>query len=186
MMNVKGTALTTTRDFVKTRFPGKFDEWINSLPPAAKEFYTSTLDATKWYPLHDAYLVPSNKVIDLCFEGKIPEGADTLGRYSADIALKGIYKVFLLVASPNFLIKRASKIFSTYYNPSEINVIEHDANQVILRITKFDEMDMALEYRIAGWIKRALELANCREPYYEFGKRLSEGDEHTDIRFGWS
>lgn len=185
-MNVKGTALTTTRDFVKTMFPGKFNEWLNSLPPVTKEFYTSTLDATRWYPLSDAYLVPINKVIDLCFEGNIPEGADTIGRYSADVALKGIYKVFLLVASPSYLIKRASKIFSTYYDPSEITVIEQDSRHAILRITKFDEIDLALEYRIAGWIKRALELANCREPFYEFGKRLSEGEEFTDIRFGWS
>ncbi|MBN2213224.1 MAG: hypothetical protein JW723_03180 [Bacteroidales bacterium] len=185
-MNVKGTALTTTRDFVKTNFPEKFNEFIESLPPVTKSYYTSTLDATKWYPLKEGYLIPIKMVIDLCFKGDIPKGADAIGRFSADVALKGFYKVFLLIASPGFMIKRASKIFSTFYDPSEINVIEQDSNHATLRIIQFDEIDSALEYRIAGWIVRALELANCREPHYEFGKRLSKGDEFTDIRFGWS
>jgi hypothetical protein len=185
-MNVKGTALTTTRDFVKINFPEKFKEWINSMPPDSKNHYTSTIDATRWYPLKEGYIVPIKKVIDLCFDGNIKKGADIIGRFSADTALKGIYKVFLLVASPNYLIKRASKIFSTYYDPSEISVIEQDTNHAVLKIIRFDEIDMALEYRIAGWIKRALELANCKEPYYEFGRMLSKGDEFTEIKFGWS
>jgi hypothetical protein len=185
-MNVKGTALTTTRDFVKTSFPEKFNDWLNSLPPDSKSFYASTLDATKWYPLKQGYLVPIKKVIDLCFGGNIVRGADAIGRYSADVALKGFYKVFLLVASPNYLIKRASKIFSTFYDPSEIDVIEQDTNHAILRIIKFEEIDMALEYRIAGWIKRALEMANCKEPSYEFNRMLSKGDEYTEIKFAWT
>jgi hypothetical protein len=185
-MNVKGTALTTTRNFVKVNFPDKFNEWINSMPPESKGYYISSLDATKWYPLKEGYIIPINKVIDLCFEGNIKKGADEIGRFSADAALKGFYKVFLLVASPNFLIKRASKIFSTFYDPSEITVIEQDTNHAILKIIRFDEIDTALEYRIAGWIKRALELANCKEPYYEFESMLSKGDEHTGIKFGWS
>jgi hypothetical protein len=136
--------------------------------------------------MKEGYLIPIKSVIDLFFAGNIPEGADAIGRYSADIALKGFYKVFLLVASPNYLINRASKIFSTFYDPSEISVIKQDSNHAVLQILKFDEIDMALEYRIAGWVKRALEMANCKEPYYEFGKRLSKGDDFTDIKFGWS
>jgi len=125
-MNVQGTALTTTREFVKTGFPGKFNEWLDSLPPESKNLYASTLDATKWYPLKEGYSIPVKKVI------------------------------------------------------------EQDTNHAILKIMRFDEIDMALEYHIAGWIKRALELANCKEPYYEFGRMLSKGDDFTEIKFGWS
>ncbi len=30
-MEVKGTALKTTRDFIKTQFPDQYDKWLDSL-----------------------------------------------------------------------------------------------------------------------------------------------------------
>ncbi len=184
-MNVKGTALTTTREFVKTNFPEKYNEWINVLPPTTKAFYAASIDATKWYPLKDGYLAAIDCVIKTCYTGDVAKGADAIGRFSAEVALKGFYKVFLLVASPNFLIKRASKIFSTFYDPSEIGVTEQDSNHATLKIIRFEEIDKALEYRIAGWIIKALELANCKNPDYKFGKMLSKGDDSTEINFSW-
>jgi hypothetical protein len=185
-MNVKGTALTTTRDFVKSKFPTRYNEWLNSLPEDSKDFYSSSIDATKWYPLNGGYLTPIKKMVDLFFDGDVKRGGEEVGRYSADIALKGFYKVFLLVASPNYLMTRASRMFSTFYDPSEIGVIPNGSNSAIFRIIKFDNIDTALEFRIAGWIKRALEFANCREPSFQILKSKAKGDETTDIEFKWS
>ncbi|MBN2612360.1 MAG: hypothetical protein JXB00_12445 [Bacteroidales bacterium] len=185
-MNVKGTALTTTRDFVRKTFPDKYNQWLNCLPAKSKEFYASSIDATKWYPLKEGYLQAIECVIRQFYKGDAKTGAEAIGRYSAEMALTGFYKVFLLIASPKFLMQRASKIFSTFYDPSEIVVVEEDSNHATLKIVKFDEIDLALEYRIAGWIKKALELANCKNPEYTFGKMLSKGNDCTEIKFGWS
>ena len=48
-----------------------------------------------------------------------------LGRYSAEISLKGIYKIFLKISSPNFVLARASNVFNTYYNPGIVEIIEN-------------------------------------------------------------
>lgn len=185
-MNVKGTALATTRDFVKSTFPAKYNEWLESLPGESKAFYSTGIDATKWYPLNESYLIPIRKVIELFYGGNEKKGGEEIGRFSANIALKGFYKVFLLVASPHYLMTRASKLFSTYYEPSEIVVILNENNSAIFRIIKFDEIDTALENRIAGWILRALELANCKDPSFKIVKSLTSGGESTDIEFSWT
>ncbi|MFO7659025.1 MAG: hypothetical protein R6W78_18345 [Bacteroidales bacterium] len=185
-MNVKGTALTTTRDFVKKNFPDKYNEWLNCLPPKSKVFYSSSIDATKWYPLKESYLQAIECVINKFFNGDTAKGAEAIGRYSAEVALTGFYKVFLLIASPRFLMQRASKIFSTFYDPSEIVIVEEDSTHATIKIVKFDEIDLALEYRIAGWVKKAIEMANSKNPEYKFGKMLSKGDDCTEIKFGWS
>jgi len=184
-MEVKGTAIKTTRDFIKTKFPEKYTTWFNSLPPKSKALYESVLDATGWYPLNDAYIIPIHKVIEMFFNNDAKTGGEELGKYSAEVALKGFYKVFLLVASPTFLIQRASKIFTTFYQPSKIDVELKNTTTAILRILDFKGIDTALEYRIAGWILRALELANCREPSYEIKSAISRGDKETDILFAW-
>jgi hypothetical protein len=55
----------------------------------------------------------------------------------------------------------------------------------MLKIQEFEGIDAVLEYRIAGWIMKALELANCREPGYEIKASLAKGDKETDILFRW-
>lgn len=184
-MEVKGTALKTTRDFIKTQFPDQYDKWLESLTPDSRKIYTSTLDATAWYPFQEGYLIPVKKIIELCYGEDIKTGGERLGSYSAETALKGFYKVFLLIASPQFLMQRASKIFTTFYNPSQVEAEIHGPYNAILRVIEFEGIDEAVEYRIAGWIRKALELANCREPEYEIRKSMAKGDAVTEIHFSW-
>ncbi len=147
--------------------------------------FVSSLDATAWYPFQEGYAIPVSRIMRLFYNNKFVEGADQLGSFSAETALKGFYKVFLLIASPQFLMQRASKIFTTFYDPSQVEAEITGPCSAILRITKFDEIDPAVEYRIAGWIRKALELANCREPSYQIKKSLTKGDSCTEIYFEW-
>ena len=184
-MQVNETALRTTRDFVKTKFPDHYEKWLNSLTPDSKKLFTSTIDATAWYNFKQGYAVPVDKIMEICYHGDKKTGGDQLGSWSAEIGLKGFYKVFLLIASPQFLLQRASKIFTTFYEPSEVEASITGSNDAILRIVKFDDIDEAIEYRIAGRIRKALELANCTAPRYEIKKFLSKGDAATEIYFHW-
>ncbi len=184
-MQVKGTALRTTRDFVKTKFPDHYDQWLASLTPDSKKLFTSTIDATAWYPYKEGYSVPVDSIMKICYRGDLKTGGDELGSWSAETGLKGFYKVFLLIASPQFLLQRASKIFTTFYEPSEVEASIIGSNDAILRITKFDQIDESVEYRIAGWTRKALELANCPSPRYEIKTFLSKGDPSTEIHFHW-
>jgi len=184
-MKVKGTALKTTRDFVKAKFPQLYDKWLQVLPEKSKILFTSTIDATAWYPFDEGYTIPVNKIAEICYQNNIRAAGDEIGEYSAEIALKGFYKVFLLIASPQFLLQRASKIFTTFYEPSKIEADIKGTNHGVLRIINFEGIDEAIEYRIAGWVRKALELANCKETRYEISKFLSRGHDCTEIHFYW-
>jgi hypothetical protein len=170
---------------MKTRFPGMYDKWLDSLSEDSRKIFSSTLDATAWYPFKEGYSIPVDKIMELCYQNDLKTGGEQLGSYSAETALTGFYKVFLLIASPQFLMQRASKIFTTFYEPSNVEAEITGSSSAVLRITRFDEIDEAVEYRIAGWINKALELANCREPAYEIRKSLSKGDNLTEIHFKW-
>jgi hypothetical protein len=58
-MEVKGTALKTTRDFIKTQFPDLYGKWLDSLPADSKKF--TPPDATAWYPFREGYSIPEEK-----------------------------------------------------------------------------------------------------------------------------
>jgi hypothetical protein len=184
-MEVKGTALKTTIDFVKDKFPRQYDQWFQTLPENTQLIFKN-FSVANWYPMKEGYLVPLDKLVEMFYPNNQKAGAEEIGRYSADIALKTIYKVFLMVASPHYILKRASQVFSTFYMPGDVKISENLDKKVVLQITRFTEITPNLEYRIAGWCLRALELANCSKVKYTIPKSIAKGDNCTEITFTWS
>ena len=185
-MQVKGTALKTTRDFVQARYPERFNRWMDSLPQESADIYRNSIDATAWYSFKNGYAVPIQKVVEHFFNNDPVTGGEQLGRYSAEVALKGFYKVFLLIATPQFLTQRVARIFSTYFDPCNVEAYLPDAKTAVLRLTNFEEIDVITENRIAGWTCKALELSNCRGLTYDIKKSLTRGDDATEIWFMWT
>jgi len=185
-MEVKGTALKTTRDFVKLKFPDSYNKWHDGLPESSRKYYDGVINATEWYPIKDSYVIPIRKVAELFYAGNYSKCGDEMGHYSAEAALKGFYKVFLLIASPNYLIKKASSIITTFYRPSSVEAVEIDSKSAGLKIISFEHIDETIEYRAAGWCKKALELANCTGVSYHISSSIAKGGKTTDITFKWN
>ena len=157
-MEIKGTAVKITPEFVKDKYTNRYIEWLQSMPKSSRSLFEQPIYATSWYSLMDSVIIPTQKVGDLFFDGNHIEAARELGRYSAEVALKGIYKIFVRVSSPHFVLSRASSIFSAYYKPSVIKVIESKDKSCALELLEFDVNEKLIMHRIAGWIEKTLEI----------------------------
>ncbi len=184
-MKVKGSAVTSTSEFIKNKFAERYDEWLNSLLPQSREIIAGDILPSMWYPMNEGFIEPTRKLCDLFYEGK-SKGAWEVGKFSAEMGLKKFYRVFLKFGSPHFLIKRASSIFSLYYTPSKIEVTKEEAKMALLKIVEFPEPSKLVEARIAGWIEKALELTKGNNPVLKINKSLADGDNCTEIRISWS
>ncbi len=183
-MEIKGTAVEPTKIFVKEKFSNRYIEWLNSLSESSRNIMTDSILVSMWYPINDAFIEPTQKVCDLFYNGN-NIGAKELGIYSADMSLRGVYKIFVRIGSPKFLLKRASMIFSTYYSQSEIELIEVADNKVTMHILKFPEPHELIDLRICGWIERAFEISGCRNVKIDITKSLSKGDSLTEFVCEW-
>lgn len=157
-MEIKGSAVKATLDFVKDKYGSRYNEWVRLLPEKSRSIIEQPIYATTWYSLTDSVIIPTQKVADLFYAGNATKAASEIGRYSADVALKGIYKIFVRVSSPHFVLSRASSIFATYYQPSDIRVIESLDKKAVLQLSKFHPNDKLIMSRIAGWIEKTLEI----------------------------
>src|ERR1035437_3813174 len=143
-MEIKGTAIKSTRDFVMVNFPAKYDNWIYSLPEKTRDVYSSAMiNMSGWYPMKEDYHVPMEKIIEMFYGGNTKMGAEALGRFSADLALTGIYKLFLVIATPKYLMTRATVVFSTFYLPCDVRITDSSSKSVTMQITKFPELTAA-------------------------------------------
>jgi len=183
-MKVKGTAVESIPVFLKNNHADQYDQWLDSLSPAAKEIFSNPILSSSWYPLKDALIDPTQKICDLLYNGK-DTGAWKAGEYSAEKSLTGVYKVFVKVGTPQFIIKRAGTIFSAFYKPSKMEVIESSAKHVVLAITEFPMPHAMIECRIAGWIQRALEINGCKNPVVKITESMTKGKDITRITCNW-
>ncbi len=184
-MQVKGTSIKTTRDFVKAKYPTRYEEWLKSLPKDSQKIYSDTINVAEWYDLKIAYTDPLEKIVEIFYNKNAQKGGEEMGMYSAEVGLKGVYKVFLLVASPQYLMKRGTRAMETFYTPCEIEVVEKGNKMAIVNIKKFDGITKTLEYRIAGWCAKALDLCKCKNWSYRIISHLSAGQNSTTIEFKW-
>ena len=116
-MEIKGTAVIAIRDYVKTHYGDRYKEWLQSLPDNVQSIYSGMIDSSGWYPLGEGGLIPTKKTAEMFFNGDYEKGAWDAGKFSAQKALTGIYKIFVKASSPGYIIQRASRVFSTYYRP---------------------------------------------------------------------
>lgn len=184
-MEIKGTAVIAIRDFVKTNFGDKYNEWLLSLPDNAKSIFSGVIDSSGWYPLEEGGLIPTKMTAEMFFNGDYEKGAWDAGKFSAQKALTGIYKIFVKASSPGYIIQRASRVFATYYRPCEMSVIDRKEKSVLLEISNMTKSDLVIEYRIAGWIQKALEISGSKNVSIDIPQSISRGDEVTRFDIRW-
>jgi hypothetical protein len=184
-MKVKGSVVSSIQKFVKEQYPSDYNHWLNRLPEPSKEIHKGVIMASEWYPLNEAVVEPTRLIGEMFFNGDVVKAARMSGKQSAQDALTGIYKVFVMVATPKFIIKRSSKIMTSFYTPSKLVVGEERPNGVDIHISEFDEKSEIVEHRIAGWMEKALEICGCRDITIDVSKSQAKGDELTQYVANW-
>ncbi len=185
-MEIKGTAVAAIRDFVKSNFSENYYDWLNALPNDSKSIFIEMIDPTKWYPLREGAIIPTRLIGETFYEGDHIKGSLESGKYSAQKALTGIYRIFVKASSTSYIIERASRIFNTYYRPCEMTIINKKKNSVTMLIGNMNESDEVIEYRIAGWIQRAMEISGARNVVIKIIMSITKGDELTQMEIHWN
>jgi hypothetical protein len=184
-MEIKGTAVKSIPEFVKKRFPMQYQQWLNALPESSYKIMNGLLFTNNWYPLKESLTVPMRVISNLFYNGNDVKTARTMGRYSAEVALTGIYKFFIQFGSPKYIIERGGRIFASYFKPSEMVVVNVMNNSLLAHITIFPEPDEMVENNIAGWMEAALEISGCKNVNIEITKSLTRNDKVTEFSFSW-
>jgi hypothetical protein len=182
-MEVKGTAVLPLREFVRDRFESQYEEWLNALSPQSRQIIEWCL-VGEWYPLAAAFIEPTRKVCDLFYSGD-EKTAWQIGRFSADYALKGFFRIFVRFGSPHFILSRGTHIFSQYYRPSEMRITEQTKKQCLVQIIRFDGLHRLVELRIGGWIERAVEISGKKVLRCEITRSLTQGAPMTEYAVEW-
>ncbi|MBN2484507.1 MAG: DUF2378 family protein [Bacteroidales bacterium] len=184
-MEIKGVSVKSVKEFIEKNFPGRFNDWAKTLPEPSKKIFTDFIKVNEWYPLSAGLTKPLRHVGDVFFNGDWKNAVWKMGRFSADEALSGIYRIYVKFGSPRHIIDRAGRVMAAYFSNAEIKVTSEMKNQLAMQILRFDEPDEAIEYNIAGWIEGALEISGCKNTQVNIRKSLARKDAMTEYYVTW-
>ena len=185
MIEIKGTSVRGTYEFVKKNFPTQFDTWINELPEDSRNIMGNLILTNKWYPIQEGLILPINTISHLFFNGDNKYTAFFMGSYHAEISLTGIYKFFIRLNSPKFIIERGLEVLNTYFRPSKFEIEIRNDNSVIIYIFAYVNPNIIIESSIEGWTRRAIEISGGKNVQSQILKSLTLNDDITEIVLSW-
>ncbi len=157
-MEIKGTSVKITNDFVKLKYPNNYKDWINAMPIPSQKVFNEIIRSVDWYNLMDSVIIPTQVLSKLVYNADAKKMAWEIGKYSAKAALTGIYKAFFLVTTTRYVLERARNVWGTYYRPCEFTSVESQSNRAVFKIDGFKAEEALIFQRFGGWIEGLFEL----------------------------
>ena len=185
MAKIKGVSIKSTVEFLKVRLgEAGLAKLIEGMTADEAATLKDSILPSSWYEFSLL-----RKLMTLA-EGKValPPGrslAWELGRFSAEEALRGIYKLFFKVADMGFIVKKAAYLFPTLYDSGELELVESRPNGAIMRIKNFDEPCQEFCDRMQGWMERTVELTGRKHATIEHPKCRVRGDAYCEYHGRW-
>jgi hypothetical protein len=186
MARVKGTAVRASVAFLKERLGEEgWKGLLAALPEEDREIVGGPVLQSSWYEVSLLYrLMDAARPRVAAPPGK--SMAWEMGRYSAEYGLKTIYRIFFKVADPHFIIRKASQVFSNYYDCGKMENVVSDPHSAILRLSGFDQPRADFCDRVQGWMERTLELSGGKAVAMSHPKCLARGDDCCEYKGRWS
>lgn len=157
MARVKASGIKTIAQIVAERGPAAEREFTAKLTPETLKTLQNS-GSTSWIPFPaeaEVFEVASA----LLFPGE-PQALRSLGYEVARRQFAGIYKVFLVVASVQFVVKRVSSLWDTIYDSGQARVDGFTAHGGTLVASGIpDQLPVQREY-ICGFLTGLLELTH--------------------------
>jgi uncharacterized protein (TIGR02265 family) len=156
-MKAKASDIVTLRAICSGR--GTEAGLLAALSPEAQRVYR-TVAASAWIALPIAFEIYSQAALRMYPTEHEPERR--LGREIGRIQMTGIYKVFLRIATPEFLVRRVTHLWRTFYDCGQAGIEALTRDSGVLVVKEFPELVHSQREYIAGYLIALLELTGAR------------------------
>lgn len=183
---VIGKVVISIPKFVQKKF-GKdgYKKWMEAISADAHTIYELNVKSGDWYPMKTALIEPCANIAQLFYKWDLKTAAWDVGRFSADYGINNFYKMFIKVNTSDYFFNKTTELISKYYRPISAEILDIKENQAAFRITELPDIDNTVEYRLAGWLQRALEINKKKNVNVEIPKSLAQLQPYTEFQITW-
>ena len=113
------------------------------------------------------------------------EVARQIGRFEAQITIPTLYKVFVRMGDPGFVVQGASRFWKTVHNTGQLKVVSKEKGSVTMRLIDFGFSKESFCSAMLGYCQAALELSGAKKIEAIETKCMSKGDQCCEYSLKW-
>ena len=182
--HVRGVVLKTYREILKERFgEAGYAQVLKGLHDETREILVGMVIATEWYPnrlIVDLY----ETIVRVHYDGK-PEGIRELGKLSAQRDLRGVFKIFVVVVSPQYLVSKTASVWSRYFDHGKVEITDQKKGFCRGRFTAVCSRSTAFWQEILGSCMGAIEAAGGKNAAPTIVAGGTANDESMEAEMRW-
>jgi len=186
MVEIKGSVVSDAIKNVKTNFgDDMYNVIVSQLKPETRPIFEGgSILPISWYPL-DAFLEFLEMDLKVTANGDEQE----LIRRSEKVIegeLSGIYKLFVKLGSPGFVLNRISSVHQTYFRGVDIEVELPGPGKAIMKYTGFEKQQRLVGMSIIGFYRKALEISGAKNVTAEFITPIEDDKGYCELALNWN
>src|SRR6201987_2805618 len=185
MVQIKGSAIKETIQQIKSRNGEEaFQKILGLLDEETRKICQGEIYSSTWYPLNNftRFLEVEIRVLAEGREEMITRGSEAV----IEKQLRGIYKAFVKLGSPEFVIKRIAAVHATYFQGVPIEVQLQGHGKAVVKYTGFEKHHRIMGFAIMGFFKKALEISGAKDVVLRFTVPIEEGKAFSELSISWS
>jgi len=184
MVQIKGSAIQDTINQILRRSgDDALQKILDQLDNEARAVFQNEIFASTWYPLDvfTRFLELEIKILAGGNEEMVTRGSEAV----IERQLRGIYKAFVKLGSPEFVIKRIAAVHATYFDGVPIEVDMPAPRSAIVRYRGFQKQHRIMGFAILGFFKKALEISGAKDVALQFTVPIEQGGEFAELSINW-
>ncbi|HEY3445316.1 MAG TPA: hypothetical protein VGK67_03085 [Myxococcales bacterium] len=182
-IKIKGLSMVHLRRFLVERFgEDGLARVLAALPPDQARLLRSPA-ASEWYPLRDHALIEA-KVMDVLYGGDLSK-AKEFARFDAALQIGGIFKFFLRVLDPGFLIKKSASLWSQSFSGGRCEVETTGPHSCRMKLSGYDQVHEVMCSDWQGTLQGMLEVCGVKESVVTHPECRFHGQPHCLYEVSW-
>lgn len=179
---IKGSCLLSVLGFLKQE--GTLDKVRAGLPEACRDPFGGTILSSSWYPV-GTYL----RFLDHVAACHPAAGSDLfvrMGRRIINDGLNTVYRIFLRVGSPLWVLQRSPALWGNYFKGSELRVMTATSGKGAIAVVEQGQSSQRYCWTRQGGILEAMELSGARNVSIEHTSCRLRGQPECVFEFTWT
>lgn len=185
MGNIKGISFVQVMENLVKKYGTGWLEQVKQLESDADRaaLYTRPISPVEWL---DLGLVLRDFLIKVkVLSGGDPGFAEKVLGEVADLQFRGVYKIFISLATPEMVLRKADTLWKRFFDSGCLLLDRIEPGQAVLKIKDFPDIPPQHEIFTLPYIKKVLEITGAKEVRCLHTQCLAKGASECLIQVDW-
>lgn len=184
MGNIRGLSIVSAVKYIRQKHgEDGFNKVIEEVPEQYRKYLTEKCEAMQWYPM--PALINLMRATDKVMGQSDYKECEEIGKFSAEVAFGGLYKMFLEMGKPHTIIRRAPLAWRLINETGEMEIEVMSENSTKAKVTDFEDNDKAHCHYLIGYFQQVLTLTGGKNVTVKELQCVLEGADCCEFEAKW-